>query len=114
MGIGAPRMEHLVTAQINRATDESFNLADRIGNCWNNIGLTLGIEHDVLEGIRSNNGNNPERLQNVFNRWLGNAAGLPNHHLYPLSWQGLKTLLEDCQKKEVAKQYFEFIGKMEY
>ena len=50
----------------------------------------------------------------VFKHWLENAAGLPHHARYPLSWQGLNTLLEDIGKMEVAKQYFELLENVSF
>ena len=51
---------------------------------------------------------------NVFKLWMENAVGLAHHTRYPLSWQGLNTLLEDIGKREVAKQYFEFLENMSF
>ena len=105
-------MEDLYTAVINRTTGKSFNLADRVSGSWKMIGLRLGIEPDVLHSIEHNRVDDSDRLWNVLSRWLENAAGLPHCADYPLSWQGLNTLLEDIGKPEVAKQYFEFLDSL--
>lgn len=76
------------------------------------IGLRLGMESSLLESIGRNRPDDDERLMKVFSRWLENAAGLPYHARYPLSWQGLNNLLQDIGKVEVAKQYFEFLDNM--
>ena len=47
----------------------------------------------------------------VFKLWVDS---LPHHARYPLSWQGLNTLLEDMGKMEVAKQYLETLGVIDY
>ena len=108
-GREAPRMEELCTAVVDSATGKRFNLTNYISGSWKIIGLTLGMEFDLLGSIGSRTPDNTERLMTVFSRWLENAAGLPHHSRYPLSWQGLNTLLEDIGKIEVTKQYFEFL-----
>ena len=67
------------------------------------------MELSLLNSIERNRYDDAERLMTVFGHWLENAAGLPNHAYYPLSWQGLNTLLEDIGKVEVSKRYFEFL-----
>ena len=103
-------MEELCTAVVDCATGRRFNLANHISGSWKVLGLTLGMEFDLLGSIGSKTPENTERLMTVFSRWLENAAGLPHHARYPLSWQGLNTLLEDVGKMEVAKQYFKFLN----
>ena len=108
-GCEAPRIKDLCTAVVDRATGNRFNLKNHISDCWKTIGLTLGMELSLLNSIERNRFDDAERLMTVFGHWLENAAGLPNHAYYPLSWQGLNTLLEDMGKVEVAKRYFEFL-----
>ena len=112
LGRKEPRLEDLCTAVINREAGTRFNLADRIIASWRTIGLRLGLQLDVLDSIESNRVDNAKRLLRVFGQWLENASQLPHHHDYPLSWQGLNTLLEDIGKLEVARQYFEFLDSM--
>jgi hypothetical protein len=105
-----PRLEELCTAVTDRATGRSFNLANHISASWKVIGLTLGMEPNRLTSIERKGYDDSERLMTVFSRWLENAAGLPHHADYPLSWQGLNTLLQNTERREVAKQYFEFLN----
>ena len=104
-----PTIRELCIAVTNHPTGKRFNLSDHISGSWKTIGLTLGMEFNVLTSIERNRYDDAERLMTVFKRWLENAAGLPHHARYPLSWQGLNTLLEDIGKMETAKQYFEFL-----
>ena len=108
-GREAPTIENLCIAVIDHPTDKRFNLSNHISDSWKTIGLTLGMELGLLNSIGRSRYDDAERLMTVFSRWLENAAGLPHHSRYPLSWQGLNTLLEDIGKTEVAKQYFEFL-----
>ena len=108
-GCEAPRINDLCTAVVDRATGNRFNLKNHISDSWKTVGLTLGMELSLLNSIERNRYDDAERLMTVFGHWLENAAGLPNHAYYPLSWQGLNTLLKDIGKVEVSKRYFEFL-----
>ena len=108
-GQEVPTIEDLCITVIDDLTGKRFNLSNHISDSWKTIGLTLGMELDLLNSIGRNRYDDAERLMMVFIRWLENAAGLPHHARYPLSWQGLNTLLKDIGKTEVAKQYFEFL-----
>ena len=112
-GREAPTIEELCIAVIDHPTDKRFNLSNHISDSWKTIGLTLGMELGLLNSIGRNRYDDAERLMTVFSRWLENAAGLPHHARYPLSWQGLNTLLEDIEKTAVAKQYFEFLDDLQ-
>ena len=112
-GRETPTIGELCIAVIDHPKDKRFNLSNHISDCWKNIGLTLGMELGLLNSIGRNRYDDAERLLTVFSRWLKNAAGLPHHARYPLSWQGLNTLLEDIGKTEVAKEYFEFLGDLQ-
>lgn len=96
----------------NRKTGEKFRLTTKIGTIWSNIGLRLGIESDFLDSIMDEERTNERRLRRVLQTWLSNAGQLPNHEDYPLSWQGLRNILDDCEKEEIAKEYFEFLSAM--
>ena len=112
-GREAPTMEDLCVAVIDHPTGKRFNLVHHISSRWRKIGLKLGMEYNQLESIeRRFRYNDEEILMNVFKLWVENADGLPHHARYPLSWQGLYTLLENIGKMEVAKQYFEFLGNV--
>lgn len=96
----------------NKKTKEKYELTSKIGSVWGNIGLRLGIEPDILDCIIDEERTNDRRLNRVLQKWLSNAGGLPNHEEYPLSWEGLRNILEDCDKHEIAKEYFEFLSAM--
>lgn len=95
-----------------RKTGDTFRLTQMIGTKWEAIGTRLGMERDVLDSISSDCRTNEARLVRVLSTWLSNAGGLPHPEEYPLSWQGLRNLLDDSDITEVASKYFEFLGKM--
>ena len=88
---------------------DKFRLSEKIMTKWETIGSRLAIAEDTLEAINSDHGRSESKLRKVFSIWMDNAGGLPNSQVYPLSWKGLKTLLEDIDKVEVAKEYFKFL-----
>lgn len=96
----------------NPTTREKFELAKMIGSIWSTIGSRLRIEPNLLDCMMDEERNNGRCLQRVFDEWFSNAPGMKNHKLYPLSWQGLRTLLEDCDKEEIARKYFDFLSQM--
>ena len=64
----------------------------------------LGFSHGRIENLRSDYQSNYDRLAAVLGEWFDNATCLPNAHLYPLSWEGLVRLLNDCGLSEVANK----------
>ena len=76
------------------------------------MGLLLGIEDNVLDNIMDEEQQNKYCLRKVILMWCQDAQGLPNHEKYPLSWEGFRSLLEDCNKSDAAREYFEFLEKM--
>ena len=87
-----------------------FRLSDKILAKWDIIGETLGLDHDTIEAINDDERRAEKKLRRVLSKWFDNAGALPNHQDYPLTWDGLRTLLVDIQKKEVAEQFFEFLS----
>ena len=106
-GQRGPKMDDLFL--VKNKHGEKFRLSDKIMTKWETIGSRLGIEGDTLEAINSDHGRSESKLRKVFGIWMDNAGGLPNHQEYPLTWKGLKTLLEDIDKVEVANEYFKFL-----
>jgi hypothetical protein len=93
-------------------TEERFRLGEKIATKWHQIGTRLGLEKDFLESLEELHGAD-KRLDKVLGKWFDNADDLPHKDEYPLTWKGLKTLLEDVEKGEVAKQYFNFLRRAE-
>ena len=71
---------------------------DMIGNKWRTVGHQLGLLPSQLEGIASQFSNNAtECCRAVLGEWLENPP--PD---YPVTWDGLMELLEDCKLTQVA------------
>ena len=96
----------------NRKTGKTFHLSDKISHIWFTIGSRLGILDDVLDSIMDEERQSMKCLRRVIGIWCVNAGMLPNHTEYPYSWDGFRVLLEDCDKSEAAKEYFEFLDNM--
>ena len=96
----------------NKTKDKKFKLWKMILTEWRAIGNRLGIENGVLDSIAQDTSQTEAKLRKVLAKWFENAGALPNSDEYPLTFRGLHTLLEDIDKAEVAKQYFEFLDEM--
>ena len=111
LGRPAPIMSDFILVKNDEKHDER-KLSQRISTCWEKIGIVLGIEHNIIEGINNGPGHTEDHFREIIAIWLDEASGLPNSARYPLSWEGLKTLLEDIDKCEVAKDYFSFLDNI--
>ena len=73
---------------------------DKIQNKWRDIGELLHLLPAQLIGISTEHRDKPiECCRAVLSRWLDNPP--PN---YPVTWDGLIELLEDCQLTQVATE----------
>ena len=88
---------------------ERFKLSETLSSRWQKIGIVLGIENNRIRDIDNEYRQTEEKYREILSIWLNEASNLPNSDDYPLSWEGLKTLLEDISMCEVAKQYFSFL-----
>ena len=71
---------------------------DMIGSRWHSIGQSLGLLPSQLDGISTEHRDNAiECCRAVLGKWLENPP--PD---YPVTWDGLLELLEDCQLAQVA------------
>lgn len=78
---------------------------ERIAEEWRTIANVLGLEEFKIRSIKKENDTDYDRVSDVFNVWFKNAAGLPNG--FPLSWDGLRDILDDSDLSTVADMYFE-------
>lgn len=94
----------------NPNNNKSFRLTAKIASVWMTVGNRLEIEPNILDcWLDENPRNHKQSLWRVFREWLDNAQ---DDGEYPLTWNGLRQLLEDSGKKEIAKQYFLFLEGM--
>ena len=107
----APKWEQVDFLK-NRQTGETFKLSHKISSVWSTIGSRLGIEDDRLDAIMDDERKSMQCLRRVILKWCDDAGQMPNNDEFPYTWDGFRMLLEDCDKSEVAKEYFEFLEKM--
>ena len=69
---------------------------------WPRIAQELGLSVGQVASIRTDGVDEYDRVTKVFGMWLDNANNLPNKHLYPKTWTGLITLLNNVQLGEVS------------
>ena len=93
-----PSHLQLIKWKDRQGKTQRFYLMDMIGNKWRSVGHQLGLLPSQLEGIASQFGNNAtECCRAVLGEWLENPP--PD---YPVTWEGLVELLEDCKLAQVA------------
>ena len=109
-GRNAPKLEEIFL--MKNKSGERYKLWEKIVSKWYKIGRALGIANDLLESIRVDGSDTESKLISVLAKWFDNAGNLPHSDEYPLTWRGLKTLLEDIENGEVAKEFFEFLRNM--
>lgn len=102
-----PKLEDIFL--VKNRTGERFKLWEMIVAKWFDIGTKLGLENDLLESIQEDPGRGESKLRRVLGKWFDNAGNLPHNDEYPLTWKGLRTLLEDIDKEEVARKFFAFL-----
>ena len=81
--------------------EQTFQLVNKVSAKWQSIGIILGITFNTLEGWRVEALNNATTIWNkVMNYWLTGQS----KSNYPITRQGLYSMLEDIEASEVAKE----------
>ena len=86
---------------------KKFHLLSQLAVHWKKIGEVLGL--DVGRIAAQHKDDIDQQVRQVFTKWLENASELPYAEDYPLSWHGLRELLNDSELAEIAKNYFAFL-----
>jgi hypothetical protein len=89
-------------------TGAEFNLTQSISASWRSIGLKLGADKETVDSIYTNKNTDDERLAEVWTLWFEQLR----KEMYPLSWEGLRKLLADIKQEAIAKDFFEYLGKI--
>ena len=95
-----------------------FDLTSELSPMWDTVGLQLEMKKSFLEKFEATEKSKAEKLNMVWTKWL-NTDYLPKINFwgdveevkYPATWEGLRILLCDLGKGELAQEYFEFIYK---
>jgi hypothetical protein len=84
-----------------------FYLMEEIDTKWRDIGLLLGLSLTQLESIEIEYRDKPtECCRAVLGKWLENP---PDE--YPITWNGLIDLLEDCKLTQAVKELKSVLSK---
>ena len=82
-----------------------LRIYSEISHKWREIAGLLGFQHGEIESLQDDYRRNGDRVRQVLGRWFEDAVNLPHHDpdKYPLSWDGLLSILHDAQLGEVKK-----------
>ena len=84
--------------------ERELRIYSKIAHKWRQIATQLGLERGEIESVDADNRTRYRCITVVMGRWLENADDLPNAERYPKSWQGLLSLLEDAELRDVAEE----------
>ena len=84
---------------------ERFRIVSEILDKWKEIGLLVDISHQQLEAWEKEKRDFKDCCITVLNHWLKQSS-----RKYPVTWEGLCDLLEDCELGQVAER-LEFARK---
>ena len=100
----ASRLNHFEWKDENGVKHELRIYSD-ISHKWREIAELLGFHPGQIESLQDEYRRNGDRVRHVLGRWFEDAVNLPHHdpNKYPLSWDGLLSILHDAQLGEVKK-----------
>jgi hypothetical protein len=82
---------------------QRFRLGRRVCEEWEQFGMLLGCTRGQLESWRAQcDGDAYQCWISVMEYWL--AGGSVEEKDYPTTWEGLYTLLEDCEYGDVTEE----------
>ena len=89
--------------------NQKLKILQEISSNWEEAGNLMGLSSNVLDSIEKNYSRSVEQCcRNVFRSWLeGEKGGL----IYPVSWEGICTLLEDMDYSSTALLLRDILGK---
>ena len=91
---------------------KSLRIYRELASCWKNVSNLIGLSDADKKSIQ-NPGAGKETtdcIPEVLGKWMENASGLPAKERYPLNWQGMCNLLEDCEKSSLCTQLKEALA----
>ena len=90
---------------ILRNGEEEYNLIDALKTDGKKIAKMLGVPPNRLHKTP----HSESTTKQVLDAWFDHTEMLSKKEIYPPTWDGLEDLLNDIGKKEIAKEYFEFL-----
>lgn len=92
---------HLIKWKDERGCPQIFRLVDRVSASWKEFGVILGLGTNQLEKWEAQyRGDANMCWARVIEEWLNGGIGSD----YPVTWEGLYTLLKDAQYSVVAEE----------
>ena len=93
-----------------KGREQTFSLMDKISWKWQDLGIMIGLESTQLDVYDFENQGNPtECCERVLTEWLYGQDGTRGD--YPVTWNGLRELLQDVEISEVAERFMEALQK---
>ncbi len=85
--------------------EQTFRLVDRVSSKWMEFGRLLGLHANQLDGWKMESlGTVATCWNKVMAFWLEEGGGGGGAQDYPATWEGLYSLLEDLNLREIAKE----------
>lgn len=79
---------------------KSFSLESKVSSVWDEMGILLGIEPDILSGWKQECQGKADSCWNkVMAYWIHNGSDY-----YPATWDGLFVLLRDSKRSTIAEE----------
>jgi hypothetical protein len=92
---------HLIKWIDESGQPQTFRLVDWVSASWKNFGMILGLGRNQLEKWEDQyRGDANMCWARVMEEWLNGGEGSD----YPVTWEGLYTLLSDAQYSEFAEE----------
>jgi hypothetical protein len=79
----------------------TFRLEDMVSAKWMKFGLRVGLTMDQLEFLEKRYKNASRCWLEVMRHWLNDGG---TQH-YPATWEGLYTLMRDCDLSEIGLSF---------
>ena len=99
----------LITWKDKFGHEQKFQLVSEVSVKWKEFGLRLGMTLNDLEALeREYRGNAKDIWNKVMDHWLAGKAARD----YPVSWEGLYSLLRDVELSETANQLEKAINEL--
>lgn len=93
---------HLIKWKDERGLTQTFRLVDRVSASWKNFGIILGLTMNQLKRWEDQyRGDSNSCWARVMEFWLSGGSDKDD---YPVTWEGLYTLLYDTEYSVVADE----------
>ena len=88
---------------VDAGETKKLKIYDQIAPKWRKVGEILGLENCELDSIQHDREDDRGKATAVLQKWMENANNLARPDKYPMTWNGLVTLLKDCDLGTLSK-----------